>query len=438
LGQNFKTADFQQIEYSAAQLRVKWIPYFLPDRLQDISWKGVLRKGEMQTIVGVVESSVKQLLKVSIGSQTLDSVLLNKGLNTFKLNFPAFAQGRTSVELRLGKATIDTLRFFARPAENLTVRFILESPDFESRNLATWLGKNGHAVIYDAVLSKDKSGTLNINKATEPDLIITDGENVKNPLVKKAVNAGKSVLLMNLTNPAAEVLSINAALGTRFQIRKISNENEIPLGPQLTALPYSLLPANHILNVPGIPVAIEKTSGKVALSLLNQTFPLQLAGDSIRYQNIWNTILAFVRPSGKPGLTIQAPVMLGVRVQLKTNGLSDQMKRVTLGKDTVFLDYSAVNTRSATGNFLPQAPGWIAWNEEPGTEIYTEEHSPLHQIFATHDFIRASDFYQNKLTQAQGTQSKIINGIHKKLPDWAWFALIITFLAAVWIEGKLR
>jgi hypothetical protein len=437
VGQEFNSAQIQRIAANSARSLIQWIPYFAPDRLQSLSWKGILRKGEMQVIEGSIESSTKSLLKVRFGTQTLDSMWLSKGMNQFKLSFPAFAQGRTESELVLGNVTLDTLKFFARPAENLTVRFILESPDFESRNLATWLGKNGHAVIYDAVLSKNKSGNLNINKATEPDLLITDAGNVKNSSIKKAVLAAKSVLLMNLTNPAAEISSINATLGTRFQVKKISNENAVTVSQQLTALPYSFLAANHILNVPKIPVAIEKTTGKIGVSLLNETFPLQLAGDSLHYQNIWNTVLAFVRPSGKSNLEIQAPVIRGVSTALEMNGLPARPKFTRIGKDTAFLNYSAMNVQSAEAVFSPQESGWVTLPGYDDTEIYVENNFSLQYAFTMRALIRSSDFYHHKLSETSGNQKNPINGVPKKLPDWAWFAWVVICLAAVWIESKL-
>ncbi|MCU7371182.1 hypothetical protein PEC18_09950 [Paucibacter sp. O1-1] len=85
-------------------------------------------------------------------------------------------------------------------------------------------------MIYDAVLSKNMSSNLNINKAETPDIIITDATNVGKSIVKKAVSDGKSLLLMNLTEPASEINRINVALGTRFQVKKTSNEASVSLG----------------------------------------------------------------------------------------------------------------------------------------------------------------------------------------------------------------
>jgi hypothetical protein len=436
-GQGFESGDFESIARNTQPAVIKWIPYFQPNHIQSINWKGIVRKGEMQVVQGGIESSENQLLRLRFGERTLDSMSLAKGFNAFKLTFPAFGEGRNVTELVLGSTTIDTISFFARPAESLTVRFILENPDFESRNLATWLGKNGHAVIYDAVLSKNMSSKLNINKAENADIIFTDAKNAANSIVKKAVSEGKSVLFMNLTEPASEMNRINVALGTRFQVKKISNEATVSLGTELTALPFAFTPNHYSLQIPKIPVVVEKTTGKIGVSLLNETFPLQLAGDSTHYQHIWNTILAFTRPAEKDRIDIEAPVMLGIPTMLKMNGVPGRPKLVRIGNDITFLNYSALNSQSATGRFVPNESGWLALRDYPDIEINVQKTSPSLSIATMHHFVQSKERYHSELAETTVRNAESINAVSKKLPDWFWFGLMMVCFTAVWIEGKI-
>jgi hypothetical protein len=438
LGQDFKPSDFESITRNAQPAFIKWIPYFQSEHIQSLTWKGIVRKGEMQVVQGSIESSEKQLLKLRFGERTLDSVSLAKGFNAFKLTFPAFGEGRNVTELLLGNMTIDTIKFFARPAQSLTVRFMLENPDFESRNLATWLGKNGHAVIYDAVLSKNMNSKLNINKAENPDIIFTDPTNASSGVVKKAISDGKSVLFMNLTEPASEINRINVALGTRFQVKKISNEATVSLGTELTALPFVFTPNHYSLQIPKMPVAIEKTTGKIGVSLLNETFPVQLAGDSTHYQHIWNTILAFTRPAEKDRIDIDAPILLDIPNTLRVNGLPANTKYVRIGNDTTFLNYSALNSQFATGRFTPNESGWLALHDFPDIEINVSKTSSSLSIAAMRQFVQSNERYHSKLAETTVGSTESINGVSKKLPDWFWFGLILFCFAAVWIEGKLH
>lgn len=224
VGQEFGETAFASIRQWKNTPDLRWKPYFALNEFRDLHWKGILRKGEMQRIEGSIRASGTKTLQIRYAGQTLDSVRLNAGENDFRLTFPAFSEGRTTTTLDLDGKTIDTLRFFTQPEQKLTIRFLLDNPDFETRNLATWLGKQGHAVLYDASLSKNIRSQLNINRAAEPDLIITSASNAAGEVVKKAVNAGKSVLFLQPGDPATELRTINNALGTGFQAVKISNE----------------------------------------------------------------------------------------------------------------------------------------------------------------------------------------------------------------------
>src|SRR5690606_6184387 len=147
---------------------------------------------------GVVYGDSNGLLKLKYGNSVIDSTLVRAGSQIFSFSFPAFSKGRTVMTLELNGKTTDTLRFYTRKLERLKIRFLLESPDFESRTLASWLGKNGHSVDYVSSLSKDMISEVKINDAGEPDIIIVDPQNAGNGLNKKYLGQGKSILVMNL------------------------------------------------------------------------------------------------------------------------------------------------------------------------------------------------------------------------------------------------
>ena len=226
VGQRFPIETLTQLSKSAVQ----WVPYTQPDQLQAIHWKGIVRQGEFQQVTGRILSSKKQVLRLRFGKQTLDSMSLHEGNNAFALRFPAFSRGRSQSELVLdGTTTLDTIRFFARPTEPLTVQILLNSPDFESKTLADWLGKQGHTVQVVTTLSTNIRSNVSINKAgkaggkTTPDLIITEPANAANAALRKAVADGQSVSCsLTCTNPETDCRAINQALGSRWQVRKIA------------------------------------------------------------------------------------------------------------------------------------------------------------------------------------------------------------------------
>ena len=441
VGQKFDSRLFPALILAENHPDIKWISHTGLNQIEDLNWKGIVRKGEMQTVRGDIESSENQLLKLVYGNQTLDSLQLNKGNNRFKLAFPVFSQGRTLATLQLDNKSIDTIRFFARPTAPLTFQFILNNPDFESRNLATWLGKNGHSVLYSTKLSTDIKSEQTINKAKEPDVIVTDSRNATNPLVKKAVTNGKSVLFINLNDPASEITTVNNALGAKLQIRKISNENAITLSPELTALPYQFVQSNHYQTFPKYPVAVVKKAGKIGVSLLNETFPMMLTGDSISYGKIWNSILAAVRPAMKSNIEIQAPVYQKLKATLRINNFTNSPRFLRMATDTLFLDYSAINERSASATFTPTQSGWISLADSSNTELFLE---PEYETGNNYNSVKLKDFlssytsFQSKRFEAATRlDTDFDRGVKKRLSPWLWFGLVMICLVGVWVEGKL-
>lgn len=433
IGQDFPDGFSSQIKQLKKTPLLRWIPYFPAGRLQALQWKGVVRKGEMQVISGTVSLSRKQFLKIRFGKQTLDSIALDSGLNYFNLRFPAFAQGRTAAELVLGDETLDTIRFFTRPEQKLTVRFLLNNPDFESRNLANWLGKKGHSVLFEATLSKNISTNLNFNKARGADLLITVPANASSAVTKRALSDGKSVLFMGLYDVTRDLATINAASGTNFQVKRISNDEQVALTPALNALPFQFVQKALQQKAPHYPVMAEKSDGQVAVTLLNETFPAQLVGDSLSYQKIWNEILALARPVADSNAAWTAPSLEGHRQEMRWNNFAKLPTRVLIGKDTVFTTPSALNSASVTAYFRPLESGWVGVSEPAGAEMFVYDNSGLGNILSMEELTESA---------RTGHMSARVTADHPgktpaRLPDWAWFGILIVVFAAVWIEQKL-
>ncbi|MDR6808636.1 hypothetical protein J2Y45_005848 [Dyadobacter sp. BE34] len=431
VGQEFDEKVFASIRQLKNMPVLHWKPWFAADALRNLQWKGVLRKGEMQRIEGGIRLSEKKTLQVRYAGRTLDSVMLNAGENRFRLAFPTFSEGRTTATIDLDGRTIDTLRFFGQPGQKLTVSFLLDNPDFETRNLATWLGKQGHSVLYASSLSKNIRSKLNINRAAEPDLVVTSASNAADAAVKKAVNAGKSVLFLQLDDPVTDLRAINNALGTRFQSVKISNEESVTVSNSLTALPFRFEASSFQLQAPHYPVVTEKTTGKIAVSLLNETFPMQLSGDSIAYGKVWNEILAYARPAQAPVIEWDAPVYQNVPVTVHLNNFQPVPRFLTVGEDTVSTIVSALNDRSAAATFLPENNGWLGLHDSLQTELYVQDYSPLRHASRMQHFILSTQ----ELDATTGLKDDAVST--RRLPGWAWFTWLMLCLAALWIEPKL-
>ncbi len=262
-------------------------------------------------------------------------------------------------------------------------------------------------------------------------MIITDPANASQASVKKALNAGKSVLFLSLTQPETELTTVNRALGTRFVIRRKGTEPTLPLGPTLTAQPYAFAEALPQQQVPGYPVAVWNKGGKVGLSLLNETFPLKLSGDSTTYASLWNTVLAYLQPPLATTITAEAPLFKGLSGTLQLNTTARLPARLRIGADTVALLPTPLNEQATELRYLFGSSGWVALGDS--VEVHVEDSTSA--LFAgrrMNDYVRA-------LRAAGYTASSKDNRPSReaKLPDWAWLLLFCVVCTALWIEPKL-
>lgn len=430
LGQDFSPALLSQIMSAS----VRWQPYFLQNQIQNLNWQGVLRQGEMQHVTGVVEAAEQQWIKVKFAGQTLDSIQIDRGQGAFTLTFPTFTEGRTAATLFVGEEAKDTLRFYVRPLPRLTYQFILDSPDFESRTLADWLGRKGNAVTLTTAVSKGigQSTTINggLEKGQLPDVIITDSGNAANASVKKALAAGKSILLIGLTQPDANLATINRALGTGFSAKKISAE-PLQVAPNLTAVPYKFNASLPQLLVPDYPMAVWNGAGKVGVSLLNETFPLKLSGDSVAYSNVWNAILAQVQPPANYIITADTPLFKGLAGRLSTNRYPEPSRQLLIGQDTVILQPSPLNDYLAGVDYRFGQSGWVSVGDS--AEVFVEDStSALLPTRRMNDYILAQ-----RAARYSAIGPKIEPQRRRKVDDWVWLSLFVVSCAALWIEPKL-
>jgi len=441
VGQGFSPSFFARLSQSLPiDATVNWISYFPENQIQSVSWKGLLRKGQMQKVTGAVELSDSHSIKIKFGNQTLDSVIIEKGKQFFNLSFPVFTEKRTKVELFLDDKSQGVIQFFAQPLPPLTFQFILDNPDFESRTLATWLANRGHAVELSTNLSKDIRSKLTINKTGNPDIIVTDPKNAINPQVKKAFANGKSILFINLSTPSTEIASINSSLGTKLLVKKISNEEVLPVMGELTKMPFEFSKSNGYITLPKYPIAVEKVLGKVAVSLLNETFPTMLNGDSVVYGNIWTSVLAAIHPAYTTNIEVAAPVYKNIQTQLRLNNLTENPRSLAIAKDTLLLNYSAINGQTSHAQYMPLESSWLTLGED--CEILVSDSLNFNQVYQSNrveDFVKSrADMQGNLPDSAKLQDSKSQPLSESRIPDWVWFSVIMICCTALWLEQKFN
>ena len=409
------------------QNSISWIPDFKTDEVQDIHWKSIIRKGKMQEVTGKIELSEPKTIKVKFGNQVLDSLKLPKGFSSFSLNFPAFSIGRTSLNLELDKEQLQTIDFYGIKNQPKNILFILSNPVFESKTLANWLGKGGNKVEIQTTIAKNTLNKVSINKTDKtfsPDIIITDPSNAGNSAVKKAFSEGKSILFINIENPDLAAKGINQNLGTKWKLKRTSTQENRTISQELTAHPYEFEANMLQKSVFDYPIAIQKKTGKVGISLLNETFPLMLSGDSLTYARIWQSAFQALNPAFDNNIEVNAPIFQDVKEDILLNSSSWQSK-LSLEDDTIKTTQSAINPATSRTSYTFRKTGWQPFQDS--LEVYVEANqSSLAKANLLKPYLKSDAI-------SAGSEQKL----QVFLPEWAWFLIILLILAGLWVEAKV-
>lgn len=391
---------------------VQWIPVFPKNVLQEISWDGTLNRGDLQQVSGKIDLSEKSTLKLVYADKTLDSLVLDKGFQSFKLSFSAFSEGRIEAVLKLGNETLETIRFFAKPRPNTSVVMLLDNPDFESKVLAEWLGTQGFSVDIQTEVAKQTLHQTQINKSEAKNLVITTPDKAGDASVRKALANGNSILLYGLVNN--DLSAVNKALGTGFSLKRISEAENIKVDKELTSLPFTFNPKSNQRNTQTF--AFQNVGGKVGVSLLNETFPLKLSGDSVTYSSVWSEMINSLTLPDSNFVYFKAPVYKDV--VSKIIALNYEPEELLLSKDTVALQTSPVNAQKKNTEYFFKNTGWQ-------DEVYVYENPNAYLL----QWLKANS--ENRTHVALKTSEQT-------LPDWLWFLLIVLCLTALWVEPKIK
>ena len=433
LGQNFNQKTISLLSNKS----LTWIPYFGNGQVQDVSWNGIVKKGDVQEIRGKITVDEPQILRIKYANQVLDSLSLQKGLNAFHFSFPVFTIGQTEAVLTLADKPLLDIHYFALAPQARNVLFILGNPDFESKNLSEWLGKNNQKIEIITTIAKDAQSKVSINKTTQAktfnaDIVITDPSNAAHTLVKKAVAEGKSVLFINSTNPEQDTKAINQALGTNWRVKKISNEQSVNFSDNLTALPYALAENINQKSVGTYPIAMQKKVGVIGLSLLNETFPLKLSGDSLNYNKIWASVFQQLNPPAQDNVDIQSPIFTDTQTAVIVNNPSTIADMLTIAGDTSRLSQSPVNPLSFSATYIFRKSGWQQLQDS--LAVFVEGNiTQLQQSKQIQEALLAHQTFN----EVQGSTTSM-QTLTTTLPNWAWYLLILLGLAVLWIEPKLN
>jgi hypothetical protein len=124
---------------------------------------------------------------------------------------------------------------------------------------------------------------------------------------------------------------------------------------------------------------------------------------------------------------IEAPVLAGIRASISLNNTSRQTTMLQLANDTTTRRQIPLNAQSSTTRYRFARSGWQSLADS--LEVFVEDsmahpHERMGEWVLTHGRYGLNNVRVSALSQG-------------RLPDWAWFGLLVFCLTALWLEPKV-
>ncbi len=425
VGSGFSREDLSGLQ----DKEVHWISTdSLP--VSNLNWKGLVRLNEIQYVRGKITANGPREIRAFQGDIMLDEQSLQGGEEGFELKFPSKVTGRSQVDLFIDEEKIQTLRFYTAARKPRKFRMQLGYPSMESRILFQWLQKQGEEVVQEIEVSRNTRIGANISNQDTLDILIVSPDRLGNTDIRKEVENGSSVLVMQFERPERELGELNRMLGTTFKIEAVGNEEARILDNGLETLPFRFLPGTGQQNLLEQSVVIGQVgNARIAASIIGPSFPRILEGDSIGYSKIWDEILGSLYPPEEVSWSLSAPVFTGLPFQIQLNQRAGDFDFIPIANDTLFLQRSLVNPNTKSGSFIASDSGWVSFSDSLEVYLYrSEEYKESYESQLMANFLTS----QKPMTHTESYVTR-----QRLFTDWMWLIIIICLAGMVWVEPKL-
>lgn len=424
-------SDFTQAELLKLNAKdVRWIADSEQGSISFLEWKGILREGEMQAVNGKIESIDSLKIRLFQQGETRAETVTDPSSGTFSLRIPANILGRNELSMMVNDSLVGTINFFVQAAKPIQYSLQFAFPDAEIRTLRQYLINSGEQVDEQIDISKNSVISSGTNESDSLQFLIIDPLQLVKKSVQDAVDNGASVLVINLGEAENDISAINKAFGTNFKTKRITPKESRELEEGLEALPY--VAENAIAQKSSFDqaFAVQQTgNAKVGVSLLGKTFPLKLAGDSLRHEEIWKEILGAMLPQESGSVEIKQPAFAGMQAEIWINHENFEKDFIGIDSDSVFFQPSLVNPFSKTGKFVNVDTGWVSLEDSLEFYSYNADAWPsLRAEKLQADFLK-SHAKQETLSNSFPSQ--------RRVSDWFWLGLFLLSLTMIWLESKI-
>ncbi|WP_026968252.1 hypothetical protein [Algoriphagus terrigena] len=404
----------------------EWIQPEKQGAIRALSWKGYLRKGEVQRLSFEIFSESDEA-QLEIAGANLEKQTLAKGWNAGLLEFYPSGLGKAEFPLVLDADSLATIRFFIGASLPKKYHFQLGFPSAESRTLSTWLQEKGETVTEEIKISRET--VLQSGAADSLQILLIDPAQLDQKSIQDAMKTGKTALLvMNVGQAAETAQKLNRLFGTDFQVEQTGQSEDRILVNGVAAMPFVFQekPGQKLLQDRSVAIQYAG-SNPVAMSLVSASFPLARQGKTEIYESVWGELFGLLEPNEEQAWKMEAPLLSGISEEIQVFRADSLPDQLVWERDTLSLRKNAVNPHLATADLRVNESGWVNLDSAFSVAAYDREELPGLQTAA---LIR-----EMKDDAAIKSDSESSSG--SPISPWFWIIGMLLFLGLLWLEPKV-
>jgi hypothetical protein len=450
-----------------------------------LNWPKEINIGELFKITGTFQTKAEHINKTyklilkDFHGEEVDSVNVNQG-DRFSLTSQSKVAGLFTYQLQVlddseQVITSETVAFEVKNNQLVNIAIKQSAPSFETRHLKNWAAEHGSKMLLLTQVSQnnniqqtvndndssiaDSKGTLAIDWLNKFDLLILDGRSfshltqIEINVLEQAVTEGLGLLiladesLITLLNNHPSKLLKGIELGEMTELNAL--EFTVPSWfnsierLQLDYGRYILSTDKGNVLVKGddgnnLVVNRELALGKVAVSLLSQTYQWSISDNKVHYSHYWHYLISQISRNKSQnywqGETSNKVSYMGLNKLLCAH--VDEQTKFNVFSEQVKLTPLVERLALRCGHYWPESSGWHHFILKDKEQKYDEQSRFVYQ--AT-DWLVWQQKQKNKISAQfvqQQPKSKHVQYYHPIDQTLYW---IIFFLSAscLWIEQKV-
>lgn len=459
IGDGLASSDFGQI----ADKSVVLLPNKLPQGVQEVFYSNQLVAGDTLSLSGYYQNTGQNstLVLTDDNATALDSIVVRQAKKTgFQLKTVTKTAGNFVYRLLEKNGTGEVLRqepipFRVHEPEKMRVVILNEFPSFETKYLKNFLAEEGHEVMVRSQITTKKYKFEYLNTSQMPlyrlreevlanvDILLVDTETFlgfsrsAKGILDHAVKNGLGLFLQ----PSERLLAASSNHLSQM-LSKVNGPKSATmglLGSKVEKYPFTIGRSTQAteMQIGTYGVVLQQGQGRMATTILRNTFQLKLKGESDTYRQIWTSLLESVAKPEQATIHFNDPTNFAFLGRPFTIGLQSQKSPKMQHGDGYLIAVSQhpENREQWSATTIPKKIGWNTVSvEQDSLATYS------YYVMEPNHWQTVQRFQRNRANRrffANGNKVEAMNVVYREIPLYWFFMLFLGCSAYLWLYPKL-